>query len=44
MYDFAKEMSFGVKTQGNNRHRSLIILLKSLGLMISPSGISNAII
>ena len=45
MYDFGKEMNFDVKATGNKstRHRSLIKLLKSPGLMISASGISNTI-
>ena len=43
MYDFAKEMYFDVKTQGNKstRDRTLIKTLKSLGLMVSASGTST---
>ena len=45
MYAFAKQMSFDVKAMGNNstRNRTLIKLLKSPGLVISASGISNTI-
>ena len=43
MYDFAKEMYFGVKATANKstRDRTLIKLLISPGLMISASGISS---
>ena len=43
MYDFAKEMNFDVKSPGNKstRDRTLIKLLKSQGLMISASGVSE---
>ena len=43
MYDFAKEMSFDTKAQGNKstRDRTLIKLLKSASLMVSASGISK---
>ena len=43
MYDFAKEMHFDVKAQGNKytRDRTLIKLLKSSGLMVSASGVSK---
>ena len=46
MYEFAKEMNFDLKAQGNksNRDRSLIKLLKSPCLMISASGLSRTII
>ena len=46
MYDFAKEMHFDTKAQGNKstRDRTLIKLLKSPGLMISASGVSKRII
>ena len=45
MYDFAKEMHFDLKTQGNKstRDRTLIKLLKSPGLMVSASGVSKTI-
>ena len=45
MYDFAKEMHFDMKAQGNKstRDRTLIKLLKSLGLMVSASGVSKTI-
>ena len=45
MYDFAKEMNFGVKAQGNKSTRdwTLIKLLKSPGLIVSPSGVSKTI-
>ena len=44
MYDFAKEMNFDAKAQGNKstRDRTLIKLLKSPGIM--ASGISKTII
>ena len=43
MYDFAKEMNFDVKVQGDKstRDRTLIKLLKSPGLMVSASGVSK---
>ena len=43
MYDFAKEMKFDTKAQGNKsiRDRTLIKLLKSTGSMVSASGISK---
>ena len=46
MYDFAKEMNFDFKTQGNKstQERTLIKLLKSPGLMVSASGVSRTII
>ena len=45
MHDFAKEMNFDMKAQGNKstRERTLIKLLKSPGLMISASGVSKTI-
>ena len=45
MYDFAKEMNFDLKSQGNKStgDRTLIKLLKSPGLMISVSGVSKTI-
>ena len=45
MYDFAKEMHFDMKAQGNKstRDRTLIKLLKSPGLIVSASGISKTI-
>ena len=45
MYDFAKEMNFDMRAQGNKstRDRSLIKLLKSPGLIVSSSGISKTI-
>ena len=45
MYDFAKEMNFDLKAQGNKstRDRTLINLLKSPGLMVSASGVSKTI-
>ena len=45
MHDFAKEMHFDKKASSNKstRDRTLIKLLKSPGLMISASGISNTI-
>ena len=45
MYDFAKEMHFDTKAQGNKstRDRTLIKLLKSAGLMVSASGVSRTI-
>ena len=46
MYDFAKEINFDLKAQGNKstRDRTLIKLLKSAGLMFSASGVSKIII
>ena len=46
MYDFAEEMYFDVEAPGNKytRDRSFIRLLKSPGLMISASGISNTLL
>ena len=43
MYDFAKEMNFDIKAQGNKstRDRTLIKLLKPPGLIVSASGVSN---
>ena len=45
MHDFAKEMHFDLKAVGNKstRDRTLIKLLKSPGLMVSASGVSNTI-
>ena len=45
MYDFAKEMHFDTKAQGNKstRDRTLIKLLKSPGLIISASGVSKTV-
>ena len=45
MYDFAKEMHFDMKAQGNKstRDRKLIKLLKSPGLIVSASGVSKTI-
>ena len=45
MYDFAKEMHFDTKAQGNKstRDKTLIKLLKSPGLMVSASGVSKTI-
>ena len=45
MYDFAKEMHFDTKAQGNKstRGRTLIKVLKSPGLMVSASGVSKTI-
>ena len=45
MYNFAKEMNFDVKAQGKKSKwdRTLKKLLKSPGLIISASGISNTI-
>ena len=45
MYDFAKEMHFDVRAQGNKstRDRKLIKLLESPGLMVSASGVSKTI-
>ena len=46
MYDFAKEMHFDLKAQGNKstRDRTLINLLKSQSLMVSASGVSKTIL
>ena len=46
MYDFAKELNFDLKAQGNKstRDRTLIKLLKSTGLMVSASGVSKTIL
>ena len=46
MYDFAKERNFDRKAVGkkSTRDRTLIKLLKSPGLMVSSSGISNTIV
>ena len=43
MYEFAKEMNFDLKAQGNKsiRDRTLLELLKSPSLMVSASGVSN---
>ena len=45
LYDFAKEMHFDLKAQGNKstRDRTLIKLLNSPGLMVSASGVSKTI-
>ena len=45
MYEFAKEMHFDVKAQGNNstQDRILIKSLKSPGLMVPVSGVSKTI-
>ena len=45
LYDFAKEMKFDLKAQGNKSTRdlTLIKLLKSPGLMVSASGVSKTI-
>ena len=45
MYDFAKEMNFDMKAQGNKskRDRTLIKLLKSPGFIVSASGVSKTI-
>ena len=45
MYDFAKEMNFDLKAQGNKstRVKTLIELLKSPGLMVSAFDISKTI-
>ena len=45
LFDFAKELIFVVKTMGNRStgDRTLIKLLKSPGLIVSASGISNAL-
>ena len=43
MYDFAEEMNFDLKAQGNKstRDKTLIKLLKSPGLTVSASGVSK---
>ena len=45
MYDFAKEVNFYTKAQGNKstRDRTITKLLKSPGLMVSASGVSKTI-
>ena len=45
IYEFAKEMNFDLKAQGNNstRDRTLIKRLKSPGLMVSASSVSKTI-
>ena len=45
MYDFAREMHFDLKAQGNKttRDRTLIKLPKSPGLMLSASGVSKTV-
>ena len=45
MYDFAKEMKFDIKAQGNKstRDRTLVKIPKSPGLMVSASGVSKTI-
>ena len=45
MIDFAKEINFDTKAQGNKstRNRTLIKLIKSPGLMFSASGVSKTI-
>ena len=45
LHDFAKEMHFDTKAQGNKstQDRTLIKLLKSPGLMVSASGVSKTI-
>ena len=46
MYDFAKEMKFDLKSIGkkSTRDRTLVKVLKSPGLLVSASGISNIIV
>ena len=46
MYDFAKEMNFDLKAEGqkSNRDRTLIKVLNSPGLMVSASGVSKTIL
>ena len=46
MYDFTKEMHFDTSglRRKSTRHRTLIGLLKSPGLMVSASGISTIIL
>ena len=45
MYDFAKEMIFDMRAQGNKstRDRTFVKLLKSPGLTVSASGVSKTI-
>ena len=45
MYEFAKEMNFDLKAQGNksNRDRTLIKTLKGPGLIVSASAVSKTI-
>ena len=45
LYDFEKEMNFGLKPVGkkSTRDRTLIKLLKSPGLIASASGVSKTI-
>ena len=45
LFNFAKEMNFGLKAPGNKstRNRTLIKLLKSSGLIVSASGVSKTI-
>ena len=45
MYDFAKEMHFDTKAQGNKstRDKTLIKILKTPGLLITASGVSKTI-
>ena len=45
MYEFAKEMNFDVKGPGgkSTRNSTVIKLLKSPGLIVSPSGVSKTI-
>ena len=45
MYDFAKEMNFDIKAQGDKsaRDRTLIKLLKLPGILPSASGVSKSI-
>ena len=45
MYDFAKEMNFDAKNQGNKSTLDCTLkeLLKSPGLMVSASGVSKTI-
>ena len=46
MYEFAKEMNFDFKAQGNKstRHRTLMKLLKSPSIMASALGVSKTIL
>ena len=45
MYDFAKEINFDLKAQGNKstRDRTPMNILKSPGSMVSASGVSKTI-
>ena len=45
MYDFAKEMKFDLKAQGNKstRDRTLVKILESPSIMVSASGVSKTI-